>query len=260
LASHGYVVVGIDHPGNSGPIALLNGQVLQPVAELDLDFRTKTLQEIESLAEEELSKETEDTLFVLDQMERLNEDSSSPFFHRLDTRSVGAFGHSFGGAVAAEACLQDSRIESALVLSGSLFGRVQREGLPKMIMMLEEDPPQFSESELQRSNEARIDDALDIGDDEVAQRSPGYRIFLHGSSHTGFTDHSLFSNFESLTGGGKTPPYRQFSIIRAYAVAFFDKTLRGIESPILAPGAHPFPEASFKVLPNGRSSAPLTAP
>lgn len=40
----------------------------------------------------------------------------------LDTARVGAFGHSYGGAISAELCHRDPRIKAALNLDGSVFG------------------------------------------------------------------------------------------------------------------------------------------
>jgi hypothetical protein len=63
-----------------------------------------------------------DLRFVLDQIERLNRDPNSIFDHQLDLKKIGAFGHSFGGAAAILAALQDTRILAVLNLDGSPFG------------------------------------------------------------------------------------------------------------------------------------------
>ena len=246
LASHGYVVVGVDHPGNSGPTLFPDGHVDQPGTGEQLDFDSN-IANVRAAADRELERETADMLQVLDALERMNEETDSPFCQRLDLKRVGAFGHSFGGAVGAEAALEDSRIAAVLDLDGSLFGRVQREGLPKPFLFIEEDLPMYSDPE-KRTTADRINDALDDGDLAMMQKCGAYRVFLHGSTHTSFTDRSLFSPLARLSGAGTIPKEREYAIIRQYALAFFDKTLRGADPALLREVPGPFPEATLGLI------------
>lgn len=252
LASHGYVVVGIDHTGNSSPIAFPDGHVETTVYVPQMDFATNSLEEIEAEGERESNRQTADDIFVLNQLEKMNADPASPFYRRLDTEHVGALGHSFGGSVAAQASLDDSRIRSALDLDGSLWGEVQRKGLPKPFMMITEDGATYPPELLKQSNELRIDDALDKSDAAMIRMYGGYRVVLHGSTHTSFTDHNLLSPFKSLSGVGTIPAGREYAIIRDYALAFFDKTLRGQDPPLLHQTGSPIPEAFVEIIPPGK--------
>ncbi len=254
LASHGYVVVGIDHTGNSSPIAFPDGHVETTVYIPQMDFATNSLEEIEAEGEREANRQTADDIFVLDQLEKMNADPAGPFYHRLDTERVGALGHSFGGSVAAQASLDDSRIRSALDLDGSLWGQVQREGLPKPFMMITEDGATYPPELLKQSNELRIDAALDQSDAAMIRKYGGYRVVLHGSTHTSFTDHNLLSPFKSLSGIGTIPAGREYAIIRDYALAFFDKTLRGQDPPLLHQTGSPIPEAFVEIIPPATAS------
>jgi hypothetical protein len=78
-----------------------------------------------------------------------------------------------------------------------------------------------------------------------------YRVFLHGSTHESFTDHSLRSPLASLSGAGKIPKYREYEILRAYTLAFFDKTLRGGDPALLKEIPGPYPEATLEVIRGG---------
>src|SRR5271170_7448434 len=69
LASHGYVVVGIDHPYNSEPVAFPDGRVIHFVASPEMDFSTNSLETIEAAAAKELVTQAADTIFVLNQLE-----------------------------------------------------------------------------------------------------------------------------------------------------------------------------------------------
>jgi dienelactone hydrolase len=250
LASHGYVVAAMDHPGNSGPTLYEDGHVDQPATGDAMNFATLSLEEIDAAGAKELARETADEIGVLDKLAAINQDSASPFYQRLDLTRVGALGHSFGGAVGAEAAIEDERIKSALDLDGSLFGRMQKEGLQKPFMFIEQDLPVYQDS-AKRSAADLINDALNASDLEAMRKFGAYRVFLHGSTHESFTDHSLRSPLASLSGAGKIPKYREYEILRAYTLAFFDKTLRGGDPALLKEIPGPYPEATLEVIRGG---------
>ncbi len=248
LASHGYVVAAMDHPGNSGPTVYRDGHVDQPATGDAMDFGTLSLDEINAEGAKEVERETADEIGVLDALEGMNQDRKSPFYQRLDTTRVGALGHSFGGAVGAEAAIEDGRIKAALDLDGSLFGRMQREGLPKPFMFIEQDLPVYADL-AKRSVPDLINDALNASDLEAMRKFGAYRIFLHGSTHESFTDHSLFSPVARLSGVGRIPADREYAIVRAYALAFFDKALKGADPKLLNEVPGPYPEATLQLVP-----------
>lgn len=247
LVSHGYIVVGIDHTGNSGPTAFPDGHVSEPTFDPGLDFATRTFAELTTYAAQQLAIQVNDNRFVLDQLQSWNQDPANRFFRRIDMDRVGALGHSFGGAVAAQACLEDSRIKSALDMDGSLWGPVQKLGLAKPFMMIQEDVLQPTPAQLQ-NHMVLMDHLLDLGDTAMKQQSNGYEVVLHGSSHPSYSDQSLYSPLKSISGIGKIPARREYFMIRTYVLAFFDKTLRGADPEILNGADSPFPEATLTVL------------
>ena len=176
LASHGYVVAAMDHPGNSGPTAYRDGHVDQPATGDAMDFATLSLDEINAEGAKEVEREATDEIGVLDALEGMNQDRESPFYQRLDTTRVGALGHSFGGAVGAEAAIEDGRIKAALDLDGSLFGRMQREGLRKPFMMIEEDSAAVSgwRSVVGGGSHQRCAERERCGGDEEVRGVPDY--------------------------------------------------------------------------------------
>ena len=248
LASHGYVVAAMDQPGNSGPTAYRDGHVDQPATGDAMDFGTLSLEQINAEGAKEVERETADEIGVLDALQGMNQDAASPFYQHLDTTNVGALGHSFGGAVGAEAAIQDVRIKAALDMDGSLFGRMQKEGLPKPFMMIEEDAQPYPAGATLSAAD-RINDALNASDLEAMRKFGTYRILLHGSTHESFTDHGMFSPVARLSGRGSIPPRREYEIIRAYALAFFDKALRGADPALLKEVPGPYPEATMELIP-----------
>lgn len=80
----------------------------------------------------------EDTAFVLDQVEKLNrEDVKALFTGRIDTSRIGMFGHSYGGAAAAQMLLKDARIKAAIDMDGTLYGSTVSEmGIGKLFLLI----------------------------------------------------------------------------------------------------------------------------
>jgi pimeloyl-ACP methyl ester carboxylesterase len=177
----------------------------------------------------------------------MNADPESPFHGHLDTNNVGAFGHSFGGAVAAQVCHDDPRIRAALDIDGSLWGEVRLTGLSKPFMFMTEDvaPPATAEERSRFNNFQGVNAALDDSDRAMFQKFGGSRVFLHGSTHLSFTDKVLVSPFKALSGEGAIPARRELLIVRQFALAFFDQTLRG-KSELLKTESSPFPEAGYQ--------------
>ena len=248
LASHGYVVVAIDHPYNSGPVQVADGRVIQPVPTPQLSDEVTTAQAVYALIDAEVAKETTDAQFVLAQMERMNEDAASAFYQRLDRSRIGALGYSLGGAVAAELALRDARIGAVLDLDTPLYGQAGKQGVRQPFLLLSEEIPHSTPEELARMSFGQRRDAeMDEGD--YARQLPllrtagSYQIALHGTLHTSFQDGILMSPLQRFSGAGAIAPRRMISILRQYTVAFFDQSLRGVASPLLAAKTSPFPEA-----------------
>lgn len=248
LASHGYVVVATDHPYNSGPVALADGRVIRPITFPEVGDNVTTREQLYALINKEVEKETTDTLFVLDQLERMNEITDSSFYRRLNPGKIGAFGFSLGGMVATEAAYRDPRIGAAMAMDTPLYGEARLHGINQPYMLLCEEIPNPTREELARMSYGdRRNTEMDEQDFDrqlpLFSKSGNYRIELRGSVHGSFEDSGLTSPLKSISGAGEIPPHRMITILRGYTLAFFDQSLRGLPSPLLAARTSPFPEA-----------------
>ena len=137
LASHGYVVMGVDVPTLTSEVVFPDGRISRRTAENDLEERSD--EEQSKVAERLLTIWTSNMSFALDRLATLNNaDPSGLFTGRLDMTRVGAFGHSFGGAQSAQFCHDDPRCVAAIDIDGMLFGSVVHDGMPKPFMFLME--------------------------------------------------------------------------------------------------------------------------
>ncbi|REE96132.1 alpha/beta hydrolase family protein [Thermomonospora umbrina] len=237
LASRGYVVVTIDHTHEAEFVEFPGGRIVasrQPAEPTDEDH---------ALA---LRVRCEDTRFVLDTLTALNAgDHRRPFRGALDLSRVGMFGHSFGGATAAETMARDRRIHAGVDLDGSIFGEVARTGLDRPFLLM------ASEGHGRDNDESWA---------EFWSHLRGWRrhLSLRDSGHMAYTDLSPLGRqliralpipapvVAALTNDiGTIDPARSVSAQRAYLAAFFDLHLRRRDSPLWSGPSPRHPEIEF---------------
>src|SRR5947199_3425505 len=111
LASHGYVVVGFDAPYRTSIVVFPDGRTFARTPENNPELFSG--KEFTRLANKLLAAWIADVGYVLDRLVQWNASSTSgKFAGRLDMTRVGVFGHSLGGATAAQFCSEDSRCKA----------------------------------------------------------------------------------------------------------------------------------------------------
>ncbi|MGA3026658.1 MAG: family membership [Bryobacteraceae bacterium] len=184
LASHGYVVVGFDAPYRTHVVVLPDGRVVTRTPENNPEV-CLGLGEPEQArcVSKLLTAWTADIAFTLDRLEQLNSsDASGRFRGGLDMTRVGVFGHSFGGAAAAQFCHDDSRCKAGIDVDGAPFGSVIQEGLHQPFMFILSDQIHGSDPETHRvlGNIQSIYDRL--------PPDGRLRILIRGANHFLFSD------------------------------------------------------------------------
>ena len=252
LASHGFIVVGVDHTYNSGPVAFPDGRVIGPTDTHDIaGFQNTTVAQQYAFGAREVDIEAGDDVLALNTLSAANLDPRSPWFHRVDANDAGAFGHSFGGAVAAEVCYQDPRVKAALNEDGWMFGEVATRGLDKPYMVMNDDSPaitpaQLNSKDVQTRRESKLTD-IDIANlNHTMGAFGGYELTILGTRHFNFTDRPLYSPLRRLTDSGPISPRRAHEIVEAYTLQFFAHRLQGKPAPLLAENNSPYKEVQFE--------------
>jgi dienelactone hydrolase len=238
LASHGYVVVAIDHTYGALVTVFPDERVV--LQKSDILQRDGSDEDFSLSANELISIWAGDVQFILDQLEAMNDgDLESLFTGRLDLERVGIFGHSTGGGNAVQVCWLDRRCKAGLALDAWLEP-VSVEGLdegldqPFLFLWSEDWGSDENQKRFQRLSRNLSDDA--------------YSLEIIGTRHYDFSDLPLLSPLSPWFGlKGPIDGERVLGIINTYVVAFFDQYLLQIESPLLDGPALEYPEVEFEV-------------
>ncbi len=235
LASHGYVVVGFDAPYRTGRVIFPDGRAMQR-AEQNNPERcvVPDRARMEQCAAGIMAAWTRDIAFVLDRLTRLNaSDSSGKFTGRLDITRVGVFGHSFGGAVAAQFCHEDSRCKAGIDIDGAPHGSVVQEGLAQPFLFLLSDHGDASDS-------ASVQIQRDI--QSIYVRIPPdrrLRVAIRGAFHFMFSDDGallksgIVRGVLRALGKLRIDARRQLAVTTYCVSTFFDHFLKGPGSSAL---------------------------
>jgi predicted dienelactone hydrolase len=215
LASHGYIVVASDSPYNTFLVVYPDGRIV---------LRSRAAFPSPRASSPVIGTWAADNRFLLDRLTRLNQgDPSSRFQGRLNLQAVGVFGHSFGGATAAEFCHEDARCRAGIDVDGRPFGPVIRTGVDRPFMFLLAD----------HSGTLDAEDRQIQGDiRSIYDRLPRGRFYatVRGSGHFNFSDaclmfNSLFGRVSRATGN--IGDRRGLQIAAACISTFLDVHLKG---------------------------------
>lgn len=239
LASHGYIVVAIDHTYAS--VATVFPDRIVSAKEATTDFNTPEPAEIITQIM------ADDSKFVIEKLGELNEGKMDTIFRgRLNLDKIGVIGHSVGGAVAYNLAINDDRVKAAIDLDGIVF-ITPKEGSNDMapFLMLANDkshvqaiqnrknlmgnPEDMPADQTYHETYNRAQQNI-IGLAEVLKAS-GNLFTIEGSDHMKFIDAGLFIGVRKLREligiSGKTDPAKCLEITEAVSLAFFDQHLKG---------------------------------
>jgi predicted dienelactone hydrolase len=268
LASQGYVVVSLSAPYESSAVIFPDGRVVRgtqlrpkpnPSEEdkarekadqtkgkeiferfkksTDLKERKAIMRELFAMdwvrtLDKLLAVRVADARFVLDELGRMTSGAvASPFKARLDLARAAIFGMSFGGAVAGQVCLEDTRFKAGVNLDGEQFGTVIDGSVSQPFMIM------YS---------ADNKDMNDFLYDRMLNTT--YAVTVAGSSHPDFADFFYTNPFFKRLDKKAISNERMRQVVDAYLVAFFERYLKGKQEPLLDKPSERFPEVTFKIV------------
>ncbi|KAJ3487536.1 hypothetical protein NLG97_g6394 [Lecanicillium saksenae] len=127
LASHGFVVLTIDHPYDATFVEFSDGSFIRGTVgytdgESDIATRVRA----------------QDVSFVIDLFAHRENGTSLPeaLTRKVDLTKIILYGHSLGGATAAQVVLLDERVLGGIDIDGSPWAEAKQQGLEKPFIML----------------------------------------------------------------------------------------------------------------------------
>lgn len=240
LASHGYVVVGFDAPYRTSVVVLPDKRVItRPPADNPENLSES---QADRLINRLLPMWTDDTKFVVSQLQRLNAaDPSDRFTGRLDMQRLGMFGHSFGGAQALQFCHDDPRCRAGIDIDGAPFGSVVQEGLKQPFMFILSDHSRDLSDPAGKQILANIE--------SIYSRLPNGRLLItiRGANHFSFSDQILLKShlligLLRMFGFGRLDGRRGLAITAEFVHTFFDVYLKGAPASLLMRLSRQYPE------------------
>jgi pimeloyl-ACP methyl ester carboxylesterase len=251
IASHGYIVFGVDHTYDAFLTTLPNGQVIQAI-------EAATPETAETLA-----MRVADVRFVLDQIAALNTSQDALAGH-LDLTQLGLIGHSYGGATVAEVCREDVRCKAVAVIDVPLRGAVASVGLAQPILLMDSEVitcDQFvHEVEMLSANppfglkdlcEAIKADRKQAAEAALKTSSAASHISIVGTRHNSYTDLPFLAQQQPaltprLGGIVSIEAERGWRVSCDYVLAFFGKHLRGEVTTLLDGTSAKYPDVVFE--------------
>lgn len=231
IASHGYVVVGINHPYDVPAVELSNGEVaLYDKTQWSLDAAAH-----QAYTRKRMKVRVADMLFALDSVENLGSNANNPLARILDLENIAAAGHSLGGVAASEACKADLRFKACLNFDGLQIGGP---------FSMEETAVPPSQPFLFLTKESQLHPGLL---QSFESTSESYWVVIHGASHDSFTDGPVLQ--PSLLPFPDRAD-RLMELIRNYTLAFLDHTLKGKPAGLLSKNAEES-SVSVRIFPSG---------
>lgn len=213
LASHGYIVVGIDHtyysPGTVFPDGTKPGLA-------NIEFS-----ESGEIMDPYIFEWSEDARSVLNWLEQVAEGDidlqQEQFIGQIDLRKVGYLGHSFGGATASHTLAVDDRFRSGINMDGFPYGKADELGVEQPFLTLMSDTERVANY---------IDDKEYLEDYyQKVEKISGKEnvISLEGALHLDFSDFPLLSPITSWVGMTGRMQHKK---INKMTLEFFHETLQ----------------------------------
>lgn len=239
LASHGYVVVSIDHPYHSfftasedGTKTLINSDYHLEVSNANKDG-VYMKEELYGLIQKWMKLRTDDMNFVIDTILAKAKSDNAPVYSLIDTEKIGVFGHSMGGAASVWLGRERDDIRAVVNIDAPFFS--------ELVYNKEIDDYVASDvtftTPLLNIYSDDVWGQLDINSTYVANKlnnepfKDAYTVHFEGAKHLSLTDLPLFSPIlASILQGGKANIDKYYSIETAneLILKFFDYELKGI--------------------------------
>jgi predicted dienelactone hydrolase len=240
LASHAYVVAGIDHTYESYATAFPDGRVTTCLAR---EARQRGSGSQEKVA----AGRAADVSFVLSELTSAH--PVWPAAGLIDPSRIAMAGHSAGGAAAIAAMLADPRVRAGIDMDGATVAPIPDHGLSRPFLFLgkQSNYTPGSGGDVTTLRDRKLLRGPVTTWERDWELLTGWKRWLvvAGAVHASFSDFGLLADQAGIDIGAGLSGARSLDITRAYVRAFFDQHLRGRPQALLDQSSPRYPEVTF---------------
>ena len=234
LASHGYIIYGIDHSSNNH--TQLYPDNMSTKNRKNVFYRKENENKfIDVMKNREVADRVilnywaKDAAYVIDKIENNNNDHSNFFYGKLDIEKMGMYGYSLGGILTLQMCAQEKRIKAGINSDGGILGYVWKTGITQPFLFIEPTKTSFTEANLPeyyRDYEQYLfrDGIGTLRMETLLKNSNNdmYFLTIPNTKHNDFNDMSLFEAQQNELINVQLA----HQIINDYTLSFFNKYLK----------------------------------
>ncbi len=195
FASHGFVVVGINHPESNIGTMCADGSHIK-LALFDTSMDAIKLEQHQGNI---IQQQARNISTVLDRIIQLNSTPDSLLNRTIDTNRIFAAGHSLGGAASFVACGKDTRIAKGVELD-SIFIDLDHENAnytDKELLVIYADRDRYKLAEKNKNNRRLYDANFAIDQksmDILAAKTDVRKLTIDRTTHSSLTDLGILIN------------------------------------------------------------------
>ncbi|MFC1854755.1 alpha/beta hydrolase family protein [Candidatus Dependentiae bacterium] len=212
IASHGYIVVAIDHTF-SCDLSIFPG--MRKVYDTKVFLPRKRKISLKRILSEVFTN-VDDVKFVIKELKKMNNADDENIGKYIDLDKVGIFGHSLGSSTAIEACRQENNIKAAAGWDGWVLG-TSKEKFNKPVMILHAGT--FDEK-IYGDQKDEIEMFCDEMENLCTEKT------IKNAKHMAFTNAVMEKSYATKEATGSINPYKAVKQISEATVEFFDKHLK----------------------------------
>lgn len=251
LASHGYVVVSMDHPYHSfftqdtdGKTVTVNPEMIQGIQYINSEAATE--EEIFELSAQWLKLRRDDLNFVIDSVKTAADKGLDPeewyvtdgkeenilqALGLVNFDKIGVMGHSLGGAAAVSLGRERADIDAVIDLDGTMLGEelgvqdgvelINQEVYEVPLLSFDNEEHHFARIECREKGIPYANNTV------LEHATEGYSTYIKGTGHMNYTDLPLFSPaLASMLGTGEIDSTHCITTMNEIVLAFFDCYLK----------------------------------
>jgi hypothetical protein len=195
FASHGFIVVGINHPKSNVGAMCTDGSQIK-FENFDSAIFNEPVK-LEQYMGKIMQTQAQNISAIIDKVIYLDSVPGSLFYHRINTSKIFTAGHSIGGAASFVACGQDRRISKAVDLDGVFIdlGFESAEYTGKKLLSINADRERHKPKDKKKLHQYEPIIAIDkFWMDKLAIRADLQQQIIELTTHYSFTDLSLLIN------------------------------------------------------------------